>query len=104
MKQSKTSNKGSRNRYTDEYKQEALNLAERMGVAKAAEQLGLAAAQLYNWRGKRHQRESQGDREQQLAVENARLKRELAEAKEEAAILKKAAVYFAKEPKRGTPS
>lgn len=104
MKQSKSSKQTSRNRYTDEYKHEALNLAARVGVPKAAQQLGLAASQLYGWRGRNHQRQSQGDREQQLAAENVRLKRELAEAKEEAAILKKAAVYFAKEPKRGTPS
>ena len=104
MKQSKTREKASRNRYTDEYKQEALNLAERLGVGQAAQQLGLSAAQLYNWRGKRQQRQSQGGREQQQAAEILRLKRELAEAKEEAAILKKAALYFAKDPKRGTPS
>jgi transposase len=104
MKQSKTSEKVSRNRYTDEYKQEALTLAERMGAAKAAQQLGLSAAQLYNWRNKRQQRQSQGGREQQQAAEILRLKRELAEAKEEAAILKKAAVYFARDPRRGTPS
>lgn len=104
MKQSKSSKQASRHRYTDEYKQEALNLAARIGVPKAAQQLGLAASQLYNWRGKSDQRQSQGERDQQLATENVRLKRELAEAKEEAAILKKAMVYFAKEPKRGTPS
>lgn len=104
MKQTKSGKKTSRNRYSDEYKREALNLADRVGVPKAAEQLGLPASQLYGWRSKSHQRQSQGDREQQLAAENVRLKRELAEAREEAAILKKAAVYFAKDPKRGTPS
>jgi transposase len=103
MKQSKSSKKANRNRYTDEYKQEALNLADRVGVPNAAEQLGLAASQLYGWRSKRHEQSNQGDREQQVLAENVRLKRELAEAKEEAAILKKAAVYFAKDPKRGTP-
>jgi transposase len=48
MKQSKVIEQTSRHRYTDEYKQEALNLAARIGVAKAAQQLGLAASQLYN--------------------------------------------------------
>jgi transposase len=47
---------------------------------------------------------TQTGQEQQQAAEILRLKRELAEAKEEAAILKKAAVYFARDPKRGTPS
>lgn len=104
MKQTKTGKKTSRNRYSDEYKREALNLAARMGVPKAAQQLGMPASQLYNWRSQSQRQQSQGDREQQLAAENVRLKRELAEAREEAAILKKAAVYFAKDPKRGTPS
>lgn len=103
MKPSKSSKKRSRHRYTAEYKQEALNLAERVGVPKAAQQLGLAETQLYTWRAKSRAQLTQTEREQQLGTENARLKRELAEAKEEAAILKKAAVYFAKEPKRGTP-
>lgn len=104
MKQTKSGKKTSRNRYSDEYKREALNLADRVGVPKAAQQLGMPASQLYNWRSQSQRRQSQGDREQQLAAENVRLKRELAEAREEAAILKKAAVYFAKDPKRGTPS
>lgn len=37
-----------------------------------------------------------GEREQQLADENVRLKRQLAEKAEALALLKKAAAYFAK--------
>jgi transposase len=37
--------------------------------------------------------------EEQLLVENARLKRQLAEQSEELAIIKKAAAYFAKSQK-----
>lgn len=37
-----------------------------------------------------------GEREQQLADENVRLKRQLAEQAEELALVKKAAAYFAK--------
>lgn len=97
MSKSKISNQEVRQRYSDEYKQEALNLADRVGVAKAATQLGLAGSQLYNWRAKARGKMSQGDRERQVLTENARLKRKLAEREEEVAILKKAAVYFAKE-------
>lgn len=97
MSKSKISNKVARQRYSDEYKREALNLADRVGVAKAATQLGLAGSQLYNWRAKAQGKVSQGDRERQVLTENARLKRKLAEREEEVAILKKAAVYFAKE-------
>ena len=45
------------------------------------------------------QKQSQSAADQQLATENARLKRQLAEQAEELAILKKAAAYFAKNVK-----
>jgi transposase len=104
MSKLKQAEKQARRRYALEYKQEALALAARIGVAKAAEQLGLAQTQLYSWRAKGREQLTQTGQEQQQAAEILRLKRELAEAKEEAAILKKAAVYFARDPKRGTPS
>ena len=74
----------------------ALALAERIGISKAAEQLGLHASQLYGWRSKRQQTQIGSEREQSLADENARLKRLLAEQAEKLAIVKKAAAYFAK--------
>ena len=46
MSKSKLSAKSTRRRYTKEYKQESLNLAERVGVAKAANQLDVAESQL----------------------------------------------------------
>ena len=91
--------KGSRvrNRYSDEYKAEAVKLADKVGVREASEQLGIGTAQIYGWRGKAKESASTSDREQVLMQENARLRRELAEQKEEAAILKKATAYFAKQ-------
>ena len=88
--------KAARKRYSPEYKAEALALAARVGVTAAAQQLGLHESQLYAWRGKAKREQSQGEAERQLAAENARLKRQLAERTEELAILKKAAAYFAK--------
>ena len=88
--------KQTRTRHSQAYKDEALALAERIGVSKAAEQLGLHASQLYGWRSKKHQTQSGSEREQSLADENARLKRLLAEHAEELTIVKKAAAYFAK--------
>ena len=96
MKKQKTQNKQPRKRYSPEYKVEALMLAEKVGVSEAAKQLGLHESQFYNWRGKARLRQSQNDIEQQLATENVRLKRQLAQQAEELAIVKKAAVYFAK--------
>ena len=42
----------SRRRFSPEFKTEALGLAEQVGVAGAAKQLGLHASQLYAWRKK----------------------------------------------------
>lgn len=88
--------KTARKQYTPEFRDEALKLAERIGVAAAARELSLYESQLYNWRSKQQQRMSSSARENQLAAENARLKRQLAERDEELAILQKAATYFAK--------
>lgn len=96
MKKQKTQSKPSRKRYSPEYKVEALALAEKVGVAETAKQLGLHETQLYNWRVKARLLQTQSDTEQQLATENVRLKRQLAQQAEELAIVKKAAVYFAK--------
>ena len=94
------SKKQSRNRYSEDYKAEALKLAERVGVGAAAKQLGRHESQLYSWRNKATRaNQSRGDAEQALMAENARLKRELAEQAEELLILKKAAAYFAKHQK-----
>jgi len=96
MKKTGKSVKKTRTRYSDEFKQEALALAQRLGVAKAAAELGLADSQLYNWRQKSRQKQSRSELEQNQAAEIARLKRTVAEQQEELAILKKAAAYFAK--------
>ncbi|MCK4503141.1 MAG: transposase, partial [Desulfuromonadales bacterium] len=68
MEKQKTQNKQPRKRYSPEYKVEALSLAEKVGVAEAAKQLGLHETQLYNWRGKARLRQTQSDTEQQLAT------------------------------------
>lgn len=88
-----------RARYSDEYKSEALKLADKVGVRPAAKQLGVHESQLYGWRGKARQKELSSDAEQRLNEENARLKRQLAEQAEELAILKKASAYFARNQK-----
>lgn len=90
-----STSKTSRKQYTPEFRNEALKLAERIGVA-AARELGLYESQLYNWRSRQQQQLTSSERENELAVENARLKRQLAEQAEELAILQKAATYFAK--------
>jgi len=88
--------KAPRRQHSPEFRKEALALAEKIGVSKAAKELGLHGSQLYGWRSIARARRDQSDLEQSLAAENARLKRQLAEQAEELAIVKKAATYFAK--------
>jgi transposase len=80
-----------REQHSPEFRNEALKL----GVAAAARELSLYESQLYAWRSKQQQQMSSSERESELAAENVRLKRQLAEQAEELAILQKAATYFA---------
>lgn len=86
-------------RHSNEFKQEALKLAEQSSISLAAKQLGLHDSQLYSWRKQANYKQNISERESDLATENARLKRELHATKEELAIAKKAATYFAKQLK-----
>ena len=85
-----------RRKHSPEFRAEALALAEKIGIPKAARELGLHDSQLYGWRSKARATRDQSDLEQSQAAEIARLKRQLAEQAEELAIVKKAATYFAK--------
>ena len=78
--------------HTESYKKEALALSERIGVAKAARQLGLAESLIYTWRKKYVAINDETSMD--LAQENQRLKRLLAQKEEELAIVKKAATYL----------
>jgi len=62
----------------------------------SARELSLYESQIYTWRSKLQQQDSSSGREQEMSIEIARLKRQLAEKDEELAILQKAATYFAK--------
>lgn len=95
-------------KFTNEFRKEAVKLVTEGGlsVLAAAKRLSLSSSTLTNWIkalkagklgdvGKTHRVLS--DREMEIA----HLKRELAIAKAECDILKKAAAYFAKESQRG---
>ena len=88
--------KTTRRKHSPEFRAEALALAEKIGIPKAARELGLHDSQLYGWRSKARATRDQSDLEQSQAAEIARLKRQLAEQAEELAIVKKAATYFAR--------
>ena len=90
--------------YSPEFRAEAVKLVEQtaMSIARAAKQLSIPKSSLSNWvrAAKKGQlaEVGQGQRvpnEQELEL--ARLRKELAEVKQERDLLKKFAAYFAKE-------
>jgi transposase len=98
-----------RAKFTKEFREEAVKLVEEGGLSiyAAAERLNMSHNTLGNWvKAKRegtlgdickgHRPYSEAE------VENARLRRELAQARMERDILKKAAAYFARESQPGT--
>jgi len=83
-----------RTKYSKEFKEDAVRLAEREGVSRASERLGIRQNQIYDWR--RLQREKQNSKPKGMkSVETLeeytrRLEREVAELNEANTILKKA--------------
>jgi transposase len=87
------------NKYTAQFKEQALERADRDSIPTVAKDLGLAESMLYSWRAKRRQTGQPFEDQKLQQAEMARLKRENARLEEEVAFLKKAAAYFAKLPK-----
>jgi len=91
--------------YTAEFKVEAVRLAESIGGNQAAKRLGIPDSSLWNWIRLRRAGKLKGAdpsapplkrAASEPEAENARLRRELAEAKLDLEIVKKAAASFAK--------
>lgn len=98
-----------RQRFTAEFKREAVRMLERgeKPVTQLAAELGIARNRLYKWRD---ELKTQGDhafagsgRRSPQQQELARLRREVTRLQEENTILKKATAYFATASTRGTP-
>ena len=88
--------------YSREFKLEAIRLAE-VGdktASQVARELGIRVNQIWKWKQQLEREAVNGPlkRGRPADDEVARLRRELARLKEENAILKKAAIYFAREP------
>lgn len=99
-------------RYTPEFRAEAVKLVLEQGlsVERAAKRLGMPRGSLGNWvtaahKGSTPDQPVLGSRSvAELAAENAQLRKELAEARMERDLLKKATAYFARESLPGTRS
>ena len=90
--------------YTPEYRAEAVKLVteQKLSYAEAARKLGMPEGTLAGWVHKARDKtvtvvKPGTPSVSELQQENSRLRKELAEAKMERDILKKAAAYFAKE-------
>lgn len=93
-------------RYSDEFKQEAVNQVVLHGysVLDVSKRLGISNKSLYGWIKKFRKPKVEREEDADLRAEVARLKRELKRSEQERAILKEAAVFFAGESKNGTGS
>ncbi|WNV04494.1 IS3 family transposase [Candidatus Methylospira mobilis] len=79
-----------RNKYSPQFKEQALERAKRDGVPKAAKDLGIAATMLYNWQTKSRQTGQPFEDQKLQQAELARLKREVTRLEDEVSFLKKA--------------
>lgn len=92
-----------RKQYTEEFKREALEMAARgdVSIAQLERDLGITAGLIYKWRDRYRVEDSElkPSEEREAQAEIRRLKRELAIAREERDILKKAIQVFSQDRK-----
>jgi transposase len=91
--------KKQRKKYSSQFKEQAVERAKRDGVPKAAKDLDIHTPMLYAWVRKHNQTGIPFEEKKLQEAELARLRRECARLTTEVEFLKKAAAYFAKEPK-----
>lgn len=91
----------SNKRYSDEFKIEAVRQVVDHGhsVASVAERLGITTHSLYAWKKKYGPDSAEHKAKSDAEAEIRRLKKELQRVTDERDILKKAAAYFANQPK-----
>ena len=88
-------------RYSPEFKAEAVRQVLERGysVREVAERIGVCADSLYKWVRAAKAANPANDELAKTKLENQKLKAELRRVQEERDILKKAAAFFAKDPK-----
>ena len=92
-------------RFTPEFRDEAVRLAQTSGRSRReiASDLGIGLSTLRNWIDRRRERqmdEPPSDRQEDMAAELKRLRRENEVLHQEREILKRATAFFAKEGRR----
>ena len=94
--------KKKRNRYTEQFRAEALRVAENRGsrtLGEVAEGLGIAEHLLHSWRSKTKTDGEPNDRGETMEQELRRLRRELSDVKKDRDILVKSIAVFVRERK-----
>ena len=91
--------KQERQKYSPQFKDQALERAAKDGVARVAKDLGIKESLIYYWRKQKSLSGTPIENQKMQQAEMARLKRENQRLEEENAFLKKVATYFTKESK-----
>jgi len=94
------------NKYTQEEREEALKLANEIGIVATAKRLGIKENTLYGWQSKAKKQgimlNEQGEPMslEEAKAENAKLRKELHQAEQDVEILQKALSFFVKSRRR----
>ena len=91
--------KGSKRQYTLEFKQQAADLGNRIGITKAAEQLGINMANIQRWKTELKRSETQDSKRTKTGLEEEvrRLQKDNEELRKINHILKRAAAFFSQD-------
>ena len=87
----------SRRRYSLEFKQDAIKLAENIGVGETAKKLNIPLSSLQRWKCQKNIPIEKSQDVVKLQREVKRLKKELSEEKAVVEMLKKATAFFSRE-------
>ena len=89
--------KKERRKYSQEYRQEAIELAKKLGISEAGRKLDISLSNLQRWKSQKNVPVEKSQDIVKLQSEVRRLKKELAEEKAIVEMLKKATAFFLKE-------
>jgi transposase len=99
MNENNTKQQTIRQKYSPQFKDQAVERAAKDGVPQVAKDLGIPESMLYYWRTQKNKGGDTIENQKVQQAEMARLKREVSRLEEENAFLKKVATYFTKESK-----
>ena len=99
MNENNPKQKKTRQKYSPQFKDQAVERALKDGVPRVAKDLGIPESMLYYWRTQKNKGGNTIENQKLQQAEVARLKRENERLQEENAFLKKVATYFTKESK-----